>query len=165
MRSMEPRSAKRPSIVTGSGTLRSSRPSSDRPKLNSKYAGVQLFGLGQLPDPDAQVAAERRDLVAPDALDRRRELLFVARRDARERALDHARSRRPTPAAVDRQPSVVACIARKNSRLHLVEERAARQRIEPLQRLRLLVRLRAGRWPRAANWYGQVANFCSADTE
>jgi hypothetical protein len=46
MTSMEPRSTKRPSIVTGSGTLRSSRPSSDRPKLYSKYSGVQPSASG-----------------------------------------------------------------------------------------------------------------------
>ena len=81
MRSTEPRSRKRPSIVTGSGTLRGSRPSSDRPKLNSKYAGFQLAGLRQPPHPDAQIAAEGGDLVAPDAIDRRREPLAIRRGD------------------------------------------------------------------------------------
>ncbi len=41
MRSTDPRSTKRPSTTIGSGRLRGSRPSSFRPKLNSKYAGCQ----------------------------------------------------------------------------------------------------------------------------
>ena len=41
IRSTDPRSTNRPSTATGSGRLRGSRPSSCRPKLNSKYAGTQ----------------------------------------------------------------------------------------------------------------------------
>ena len=76
---------KRPSTGTGSGRLRGSRPSSFRPKLNSKYVGIQVRSSGELPHPDAEIAAQLVDLVAPDAIDRRRELLRVLGGD-RDRA-------------------------------------------------------------------------------
>ena len=102
MRSTEPRSTNRPSIVTGSFRLRSSRPSSDRPKLNSKYAGTHDGVVGHLLHPDAEIAPQLVDFVAPDALDRRRQLLFVFGGHAIERGVDGSRGRRDAVAR-DRQ--------------------------------------------------------------
>ncbi len=48
IRSTEPRRMKRSSIRTGSRWLRSSRPSSARPKLYSKYSGVHGADSGSL---------------------------------------------------------------------------------------------------------------------
>ena len=77
----------RPSTRTGSRRLRGSRPSSLSPKLNSKYSGSQVV-VGQLLHPDAEIAAELADLVAPDAIDRRRQLLGVFGRHAIEHAFE-----------------------------------------------------------------------------
>jgi hypothetical protein len=89
-----------------------------------------VVGLGRAAEPLAQVGAEARDAVLPDARDRGPELVLEAPGRLVERAVDvradglHVRrSDREQPRVAER---------RQDRELHLVIERAARQRIERL---------------------------------
>ena len=85
-----------------------------RPKLNSKYSGMPVAAVGQAPRPDAQVARDVGDLVAPDPIDRRRELLVVLGRDPRDDRVEHSRAPEARSASVTGSARR-RCSARKNS--------------------------------------------------
>ena len=121
---------------------RGSRPSSFRPKLNSKYFGYPGLVVGELLHPDAEIAAQLVDLVAPDAVDRRRQRLGVLGGHAVEHGGRASRPLAAMYAAIDRQR------ARRFDRaeelgLRLVKQAAARQRIHADERLGLVPRLEA----------------------
>ena len=92
--------------------------------------------VGELLHPDAQVAPQLVDLVAPDAFDRRRELLGVLRGDAVDDAIERSsRPRKP----LARHGQLVAPLHRAvELRLRFVKQAAARQRIHAHERLRLV---------------------------
>ena len=85
---------KRPSTGTGSGRLRGSRPSSFKPETELEVFRDPGALVGELLHPDAEIAAQLVDLVAPDAFDRRRELFFVFLRHPVERRVEQSRRRR-----------------------------------------------------------------------
>ena len=132
---------KRSSIRTGSRWLRSSRPSSARPKLYSKYSGVHGADSGSLrihtrrSRPIAAISSRHtRRSPAPAAPCTPTAVASSADCERLQR-LRHTRGRQ-------RQP-LVGVQRAQHAGLHFVKERAARQRIEPLQRLRRLVRREA----------------------
>ena len=141
IRSTEPRSTNRPSTMTGSARLRGSRPSSLRPKLNSKYSGSHDRVVCHLLHPDAEVAPQFVHFVTPDALDRRRELLGVVGRHPIEHAVAASATHGPRDRARSAAPRPPAW--RDRTRPARMKQAAARQRIEPDQRLRLVARLEA----------------------
>ena len=108
-----------------------------RPKLNSKYSGCQSPLSGRR---RAQTRRSRRDvgnLVAPDPVDRGREPFVVVGGDPRDDRVEHGQRPRQGDLRAPAAPPA-SCSSRKNARLHLVEERAAGERIELLQRLGVL---------------------------
>ncbi len=91
--------------------------------------------------PDAEVAAQLVDFVAPDARNRRRKLLFVLSRHTCERGVDDLRGRSDTIGR-HRQRAGVPHVAIELG-LSAMEEAATRQWIEPHQRFWLFSRLEA----------------------
>ena len=92
----------------------------------------------ELLEPEQQVAANRGDLVDPDAIDRRRELVGGRLRHLRDDPLELLLRGRQTRRG-DRQ-LVVLLQRAVELRLDLVKQAPARQRIQPLQRRGLFER-------------------------
>jgi hypothetical protein len=142
-RSIEPRSRSSPITGTGSGTLAGSacwRSRSARPNASSKPPRhPAVVGLGRAAEPLAQVGAEARDAVLPDAWDRGPELVLEAPGRLVERAVDVRADGLQVRRSDREQPRVAE--RRQDRELHLVIERAARQRIERLDGDGVLARL------------------------
>ena len=139
IRSTEPRSKNRPSRCTGSGTLRGSRPSSLKPKLNSKYSGIQSCA-------DGSRRAQTRRSRAISAISSRHTRSIAGASCSWYSAAVFATSRSRAASTRGRLSSVTGrqlfgLKRPKELGLDLVEQRAARQRIELLQRLGILRRL------------------------
>ena len=78
-------------MTTSSARLSSSRPGVVQPKAPLEPLRCPFVGgaVGDLVDPQAQIAADGGDLVVPDAIDRGRQLFVFARRDLGERLVEN----------------------------------------------------------------------------
>ena len=103
--------------------------------------GNPLAMSGEPVRPDAEIAPDIVDFVAPHALDRRREIVLVLR----GHTIDHAVQRPYRTGQVrcgDRERTACLQLAEELG-LRAMEQAAARQRIHPHERLRLFPRLEA----------------------
>ena len=141
-RSIEPRSTKRPSTDRLGHAARIAALVGGQPEANSKRLGrPPAFRLGDSFSRPRRAGRGRSPRSRRATRDR-----SPAR--ASSRASSATGTTRPSSASArrrrrsrgHRQPPAVAFSIARRTRLDLVEEAAARQRIEPLQRLRLLQR-------------------------
>ena len=104
-----------------------------------EVGGTPILLLGRLPDPDAEIAPQFIDFVGPYARNGRHQFLGVFRRDAIEHGIERPGSLGQRLAGDWQLPFLVERAI--ELRLHVVKQTAARQRIHPRDRLRLVPRL------------------------